>query len=140
MKSLNTFWISTVIVFDVLVPLLVLSGFPQKVFPHLSEPCSLAFSSGHLTNLSRPVIIGSGEQATTWNFDHVRDGRNYGLSDAQCEAAFPGLYKDVEFSTSRQNKAGRITPAKLDAIGRPSNMTRALIYDNEVDPWLTQPY
>ncbi|KAL1613803.1 hypothetical protein SLS54_010264 [Diplodia seriata] len=36
-----------------------------------------------------------GQGTTTWRFDAARDARNLGLSDEQCDVAFPDLYTEL---------------------------------------------
>ncbi|KAK8043162.1 hypothetical protein PG994_013645 [Apiospora phragmitis] len=38
---------------------------------------------------------GSSPPQSSWHFDANRDAFNYGLSDEQCDAAFPGLYAEI---------------------------------------------
>lgn len=47
-------------------------------------------------------------------FDPVKDGQNYGLSDAQCSSAFPKLYTSIDEMVDR-HASNPITPKSLDA-------------------------
>lgn len=75
--------------------------------------------------------IGPGNR--TWWFDLARDGLNYGLSDAQCDAAFPGYFEEV-YRTAAQWKAQReITVDDVDISWRGGReMVRAMIVDRQV--------
>lgn len=76
--------------------------------------------------------IGPGSNRTWW-FDLERDGLNYGLSDAQCDAAFPGYFEEL-YRTAAQWKAQReITIDDIDISWRQAReMVRAMIVDRQV--------
>ena len=120
MKALNQFWATTLIL-SIGLATVILLGLPQRLISHVVPACS---------TLSTPNRHDGEDEA--WQFDSIRDGRNYGLSHDQCEAALPGLFADVDRSVERQKQIGNISTAALDGVGRPPNMTRAMIYDNEV--------
>ncbi|KAF2164653.1 hypothetical protein M409DRAFT_25047 [Zasmidium cellare ATCC 36951] len=73
-----------------------------------------------------------------WHFDYKRDGRNYGLSEEQCDIAFPGLYKEIDRAVAhRLEKWGKITPDEVEVEWRGDGIVRAMIHDNQlyiVDP------
>ncbi|KAF2212123.1 hypothetical protein CERZMDRAFT_98037 [Cercospora zeae-maydis SCOH1-5] len=71
---------------------------------------------------------------STWNYRYGRDDRDEGLSDAQCNTAFPGLFEDINqgvkyWSQKRQTK---ITAQMLDQINMKNGMTRAMIYGGDL--------
>ena len=60
-----------------------------------------------------PTYAGANE--TSWHFHPERDGNNYGLYPDQCEAAFPGLYEDMERAVKTFRTRGlQITKKDLD--------------------------
>lgn len=73
-----------------------------------------------------------------WRFDYKRDNRNYGLSEEQCELAFPGLYKEIDRAVAhRLEKWGKITPDEVDVGWSGGGIVRAMIHNNQlyiVDP------
>jgi hypothetical protein len=70
-----------------------------------------------------------------WSFDHRRDQRNFGLSDDQCDAAFPDLYREIDRAVAWRRGSGlhNITPADLDVSWK-TEMLRAMIFDQQVRP------
>lgn len=106
----------------------------------LREPQSVESDSTKEQSTSSPLWSGSqnphfsiGPGNRTWWFDLARDGLNYGLSDAQCDAAFPGYFEEV-YRTAAQWKAQRdITPDDVDISWRGGReMVRAMIVDRQV--------
>ena len=71
-------------------------------------------------------------RAGHWRFEHARDERNYGLTDGQCEVAFPGYFDEIDRSVKHRNKRGSISEEDLDISWRRGEMLRAMIYDNQV--------
>ncbi|KAI8957343.1 glycosyl transferase family 90-domain-containing protein [Daldinia sp. FL1419] len=54
----------------------------------------------------------------TWVFDAKRDSLNYGLSDGQCEKAFPDLYQELDRARDflrEQNKRVKESDVQIDA-------------------------
>jgi hypothetical protein len=85
-------------------------------------------------NTQKPhFAIGPGNG--TWWFDLARDGHNYGLSDSQCDAAFPGYFEET-YRTAAQWKEHRdITVDDVDISWRDDSgreMVRAMIVDRQV--------
>jgi hypothetical protein len=68
-----------------------------------------------------------------WSFDHRRDQRNFGLSDDQCDVAFPDLYREIDRAVAWRRGSGlqNITPADLDVKWK-AEMLRAMIFDGQV--------
>jgi hypothetical protein len=68
-----------------------------------------------------------------WAFDHRRDQRNFGLSDEQCDAAFPDLYREIDRAVAwrRNSNLRNITAADLDVSWK-TEMLRAMIFDGQV--------
>lgn len=65
-----------------------------------------------------------------WEFDLRRDGEDYGLSDAQCQAAFPKQYWDIDTMTARF-KNRHITREQLDEQSN-DKAVKAMIFDGEL--------
>jgi len=73
----------------------------------------------------------------SWEWDYQRDRRNYGLSEAQCGAAFPLLYREVDRAVTYRRRVGNVTLEDLDVGWRGDGIVRALIHNNElyiIDP------
>ncbi|KAI1775889.1 glycosyl transferase family 90-domain-containing protein [Hypoxylon cercidicola] len=65
-----------------------------------------------------PIIPETVKEA--WAFDVERDSLNYGLSDDQCESAFPDLYQELDRARDfllNQNLRIKESDLKLDAKG-----------------------
>ncbi|KXT11753.1 hypothetical protein AC579_1650 [Pseudocercospora musae] len=73
-----------------------------------------------------------------WQFDYKRDGKNYGLSEEQCNVAFPELYKEIDRAVEhRKERWGEITPDEVEVEWRGDGIVRAMIHDNQlyvIDP------
>ena len=65
---------------------------------------------------------------SSWQYEYGRDGKNVGLADDQCEAAFPGQYEDINRGMDYWSQRGKITRRTLDDIHLRNGVTRAMIY------------
>lgn len=69
--------------------------------------------------------------ARNWVYKYGRDDTNEGLSTAQCTAAFPGLFEDINRAVSlRRNN--HIQSEELSSMKMYKGMVRAMIYNGEV--------
>lgn len=68
----------------------------------------------------------------SWSFDYERDAHNFGLDDAQCDAAFPGLFQDLRNSRKMQKARGNITRLQMEENLKEDGSIRAMVYDGEV--------
>ena len=62
-----------------------------------------------------------------WTFQYDRDGKDLTLTEPQCQAAFPGLFEDVEYGKKAWNQS-RITHETLDKYKLVDGTARAMIY------------
>jgi len=69
----------------------------------------------------------------SWEFVAERDGDNYGLSDEQCQIAFPKLFVEIEKSVAKR-KDRPITFRELNSRKLENGMVRGVIYRGEVGP------
>jgi len=72
-----------------------------------------------------------------WDFKYKRDGRNYGLTESKCEAAFPDLYKEVDRAVEYRGRVGNVTIEELNVGWRGDGIVRVMIHDNQlyiIDP------
>ncbi|KAK4624404.1 hypothetical protein CLAFUW4_05999 [Fulvia fulva] len=70
---------------------------------------------------------------TGWTFSHRTQGRNYGLTEEQCNVAFPHLYREIDRAVQhRKDKWGNITPDELETAWRGDGIVRAQIHDNQL--------
>ena len=89
---------------------------------------SLAFlgrqtgSVSHLPSLSLSAF-------KPWTFDLARDEKDYSLTEAQCNSAFPGLFKPIT-ETLRMRERPMIQDDTVSAAHWVEG--RAMLYDNEV--------
>lgn len=70
-----------------------------------------------------------------WRFNAERDEKNYALTHEQCEAAFPGLFVDIDKALNRHKSLGskgRITQQTFDKQRLRNETMRAMVYDGEV--------
>lgn len=74
----------------------------------------------------------TGEEDEAWVFSYRRDRKDYGLDEDQCQAAFPGLYEDIERSKKLWKLKGKVTERHLSSFELTKGMVRALIYEGQV--------
>lgn len=82
-----------------------------------------------------PFTIPHSESAVgneTWQFDPARDGRAYGLTSQHCNAAFPGLFTEIERAKMYQKSKWRITPQDLNISWKKDGALRVAIIDQQV--------
>ncbi|EMC99263.1 hypothetical protein BAUCODRAFT_65196 [Baudoinia panamericana UAMH 10762] len=58
--------------------------------------------------------------------------RNYGLSEQDCQAYFPDLYKEIDRAVEYRNAVGKITLDELDVSWRADGVLRGMIHDNQL--------
>jgi len=64
-------------------------------------------------------------------WDFVRDARNLLMTDARCDEAFPGLFKEVDRAVELR-QTDHITSRELDSIKKVKGYVRAMIYDQQL--------
>lgn len=105
--------------------LLVAILFGQNVLLWLASHNSL----GPIQSLSIPV---SGT-TKTWTFNASSDGNNFALSEAQCNAAFPDLYYEIDRAKSHRNdRKLPIKPEDVSIAWRNDAAFRGLIHENQL--------
>jgi len=70
-----------------------------------------------------------------WIFDPRRDEQNFGLNDAQCDAAFPDLYKEIERAVAfrQNNNLDNVKEEELDISWRGGGeIIRLMIHDRQL--------
>ncbi|KAB8339339.1 hypothetical protein FH972_022272 [Carpinus fangiana] len=75
----------------------------------------------------------SDAHATNWTFDVARDGRNLGLTDDHCDAAFPDLYQEIDRAKTwhKANKPrGVITEEDINQYDDRAQL-RVMIYEGQ---------
>ncbi|KAK5694776.1 hypothetical protein LTR97_009366 [Elasticomyces elasticus] len=92
------------------------------------------YSTFQATNLKH--ISFRPQFPSSWTFDTLRDERNLGLSDAQCDAAFPGLYAELERARDYHALNGGINISQIAIwTGEPGithAQTRVLLYNGNL--------
>lgn len=66
-----------------------------------------------------------------WEFKYGRDDGNEGLGPEQCDAAFPGLFEDIDRAVKLRRK-NHIRLEELSSMKTYKGMVRAMIYNGEV--------
>ena len=103
---------------------------PIQAKPQQHRP---ATGSPNQPNGQDPPISHSQSHASQWTYQYPRDARNYGLSQEQCESAFPDLYKEIDRAVAwTKEKKGSVTEDDLGVGWRGDGITRALVYDNQL--------
>ncbi|KAI9874887.1 MAG: hypothetical protein M1830_009177 [Pleopsidium flavum] len=99
-------------------------GKDESLEPSPTTPVSITLAP---TPLSTPT----GTPTKGWEFQVDRDGDNYGLTDEQCESAFPKLFVEIEKSIAAR-KDNPITFEEFDSRPVTDGMVRALVYNGEL--------
>ncbi|GAB7354450.1 hypothetical protein MBLNU459_g4936t1 [Dothideomycetes sp. NU459] len=71
------------------------------------------------------------DEGLFWTFNHERDLRNYGLSDAQCSSAFPFLYKEIDRAVAHRTH-DKVRIEEVDTAWRGDGIVRAMIWENQL--------
>ncbi|KAK4981555.1 hypothetical protein LTR66_009898 [Elasticomyces elasticus] len=77
-----------------------------------------------------PPLLSHG--AAEWTYEYPRHSLNYGLTNDQCDAAFPGLFKEIERSVAYWRKSGGIRPSNIELSWRESGVVRMMIYNGQL--------
>ncbi|EON61572.1 hypothetical protein W97_00787 [Coniosporium apollinis CBS 100218] len=92
--------------------------------------------SAHTTTTApRPathLFAPNSPQSSQWSFRHPRDASNHGLSEAQCLAAFPSLYHEIDRAVAHRRSVGNITLNDVDPAWRGDGIVRAMIHHNNL--------
>jgi len=91
-------------------------------------------SSGLHTTSSTPSQ-STNQLPQGWVFDTKRDERQYGLSEAQCDAAFPNFYKEIDRAVAfrKEKELGDVGIQDVDIEWRQEGeIIRIMIYDRQV--------
>jgi hypothetical protein len=65
------------------------------------------------------------------DWDFVRDARNFLMTDARCDEAFPELFKEIDRAVEVR-KQDHVTKKELDSIMKVNGYMRVMIYDQQV--------
>lgn len=104
---------------------LIVSQDGAKGIPHMA-----GFPSRPNPSSSRPLKQPHSDQ---WSFDTERDARNIGLSQAQCDAAFPDLYYEIDRAVSVwQKREHTISQDDIEISWRKDAAFQVLIQDNQL--------
>jgi hypothetical protein len=108
----------------------------------ITEPTTTHDSSTGLLRPWEPPASTSNDYSTPshrpdslpygWAFNTQRDERDFGLNNAQCEAAFPGYYKEIDRAVEYFKEKGNITEDEVDISWRGGEIVRVIIYDRQV--------
>ena len=94
---------------------------------HCACESSTIFECSSCLNYPQNSILDPNLSAH-WEYMFERDGMNEGLVENQCNAAFPGLFEDVNRAVKFWLLKGNITQQTLDEVQLVDSMTRAMIY------------
>lgn len=85
-------------------------------------------------NPPQPVVAGTNPQhEAAWTYNPSRDASNIGLTDAQCEQAFPDLYYEIDRAAEYwRNRGHTITQNDTDIGWRHDGAFRVLIHNNQL--------
>lgn len=86
------------------------------------------------TDAPTPSAAPSTHEEGQWSFNTTRDERAYGLAAEQCDAAFPGLFTEIDRAVEYRKKVGKITPDDVDISWKDYGAVRAAIINQQVSP------
>ncbi|KAF2876871.1 glycosyl transferase family 90-domain-containing protein [Massariosphaeria phaeospora] len=75
---------------------------------------------------------GDRKAGEEWVFSYERDANNYGLHEEQCQAAFPGLYEDIERAQKVRAGKEKVTEQELSSVKLTKGTVRAMIFNGEL--------
>ena len=78
------------------------------------------------------LTLDASENTSTQTYDYHRDAHNISLEKDQCNAFFPGLYKDIHRGVEYWTKRASITTKDLKDTPLQKGMARASIYNGEL--------
>lgn len=112
-------------------------GAPEFAQDYLEDAAEYIDSHRAHKDLQRPTTTPppSHLQPTQdgWVFDYKKHGRHYGLTEEQCNFAFPDLYREIDRAVDhRKNVAGEITQDETNVEWRGDGMVKAQIHDNQL--------
>ncbi|KAJ6136724.1 hypothetical protein N7497_012428 [Penicillium chrysogenum] len=111
------------------VPMLLTQLIPAG---HCTCQSSTSFQCADcLTCLASPPPLEP-EHLATWSFQYGRDDQNLGLSQNQCQAAFPGLSQDIQRGVEYWKSRGRISREDLSTVPFKDGMARAIISNGDL--------
>lgn len=114
--------ISVFLLLTVLVQFYLIFGYERRATPALT-------SIQPATVIQDPPQAGPNE----WAFDSERDANNPALTSAQCDAAFPDLYYEIDRSVKYwKDRKHNFTAADIDIDWRGDGAMRVLIHDNQL--------
>lgn len=67
----------------------------------------------------------------SWTYDPVKHAEDYGLSLDQCDAAFPGLFTEIE-QQIKAKKGAPITEKDMSRAEWPEGTIKAMIWEGQV--------
>ncbi|ORY11507.1 glycosyl transferase family 90-domain-containing protein [Clohesyomyces aquaticus] len=95
--------------------------------------CAAGQSPLGLTSNATTITTGpvKGNEEKEWSWEYKSDAQHYGLEDGQCQAAFPGLFEDVE--RARKHRRGKkVAERELSGFPLSKGMVRAMIFGGEL--------
>ena len=98
---------------------------------HCACETSTVFECPSCLSHSQGPLLNTGP-SSYWEYNYERDSKDLGLSDDQCNAAFPGLFQDVNLGMKYWDRRGNITQQNLDDIHLVQGVTRAMIFEGSL--------
>ena len=80
---------------------------------------------------SPTTALDTDKPTDSWEYEYGRDDSNEGLSPDQCNAAFLGLFEDIDRAV-KLRKDNHIEEEELSSMKMYKGMVRAMIYKGEV--------
>lgn len=90
----------------------------------------MTLSRTTIPQTARSSFTPTATPAYDWKYEFPRDANNYGFSQPQCDAAFPGFYGDIESAVASRKR----DPVRLEELEIKDDkcLVRVLIYNSEV--------
>jgi hypothetical protein len=70
--------------------------------------------------------------SANFTFNTTLHSKAYGLTDSQCDSAFPGLFAEIDRAHTYRSTKGKLTPADIDRSAQGNGLIRLLIYSGQI--------
>ncbi|TVY17332.1 Protein O-glucosyltransferase 1 [Lachnellula arida] len=105
---------------------------PGNIYTIPAEKVVTSKGATTQTDAPAPSTAPNTHEEGQWSFNTTRDERAYGLTAEQCDAAFPGLFTEIDRAIEYRNKIGKITPDDVDISWKEHGAVRAAIIDQQL--------
>lgn len=115
------------------VPLSTTSGgAPETILPSETSSAGVGSSTSSSHVLGHSPLPKNPEPSASWTYYPAIHAKAYGLSSAQCDIAFPGLFAEIDRAAEYQKGVGMVTEKDTDISWKKEGAVKAMIVDQQV--------